>query len=129
MKKSTKDLRKFGITMAVGLGVIAGIVWWREKEAWRLLSGLAGLFLVVSLVAPRLLLPIEWAWMRLAHGLGAVMTVVLVTVTFFIAITPLGLLLRLLGKDLLNIRFDPTRRSYWIPVESDGPHSRPDKPF
>jgi hypothetical protein len=129
MNKSNKELRKFGITMAVALGVIAGIVWWRDKEAWRILLGLAGLFLVAGLALPRVLSPIEWAWMKLAHYLGTVMTVVLVTIAFLVAITPLGLLMRIFGKDLLNLKFDPKQRSYWLPVEAGGPKDRPDKPF
>jgi len=129
MTKSNKELRKFGITMAIAFAVIAGILWWREKEVWQTLAIIAGVFLVGGLIFPKLLFPIEWAWMKLAHYLGVVMTYVLVTLTFYLAITPMGLLIRLFGKDLLSRRFDRQAKSYWIPIEPDGPHSRSDKPY
>jgi hypothetical protein len=44
-------------------------------------------------------------------------------------LTPFGLLLRLMGKDLLDLRVDPDRESYWIPAEPDGPATRPYKPY
>ena len=67
--------------------------------------------------------------MAFARVLGVVMTTVILTLTYFLAITPMGLLVRALGKDLLGMRGDPTVESYWVPVEPDGPASRPDKPY
>jgi hypothetical protein len=67
--------------------------------------------------------------MKIARALGVVMTTIILTLTFFLVMTPMGLLLRLMGKDLLGMRGDPAIASYWTPVEEDGPCSRPDKPY
>ena len=105
-KKTSGELRKFGITMAIAFGVIGGLFYWREVEAWTWLAGIAAAFLIFGLVLPKTLWPIEWAWMKLAHYLSIVMTYVLLTLTFFLVILPMGLLMRILGKDLLSLKFD-----------------------
>lgn len=127
--RSARELRTFGITLAVAFGLIALYLWWRGRPSWTVLATIAAAFLAPALVWPALLRPVEWAWMKGAHFLGAIMTRVLLTLTFYLMITPLGLLLRLFGKDSLMIRRSTSRQSYWIPVEPDGPCSRPDKPY
>lgn len=128
-RKSKKELRKFGITMAIALGIIGCLVLWRSKPAWPYLLGISGVFLIFGLILPRALRPIEWGWMKLAYILGIIVSHILVTLTFFLVITPMGCIIRLIGKDLLNLKFDKKAESYWIPVDPDGPCSRPEKPF
>lgn len=128
-KKSIRELRKFGITMAVPLALLSGLFWWRDSAAWPYLLGLAWLFLLMALIAPQMLSPIEWVWMKFAHYLGIAMTYVVLTLTFYLVVTPMGLLMRLLGKDPMERKFERNRKSYWIPVQPDGPHTRPDKPY
>jgi hypothetical protein len=68
--------------------------------------------------------------MKFAELIGAVMTRVILVVAYYLVITPIGLLLRLLGKDLLDIgTAGGDRDSYWRRVEEDGPATRPDKPY
>jgi hypothetical protein len=114
--------------MAVALTAVALLLWWRARPAWLSVLGVAGLFIILGLVVPRVLAPVEWAWMKLAHYLGVAMTFVLVTLTFFLVITPVGLFIRL-RKDSLGLKFDRRAATYWAPVEKDGPTSRPDKPY
>jgi len=76
-----------------------------------------------------LLSPIEWAWMKLAHVMGFVMTRVILTVTYVLIIVPTGLIFKLMGKDLLDRKLNKNAESYWISAESDGPWTRPDKPY
>ncbi|HEB84284.1 MAG TPA: hypothetical protein ENI92_04705 [Bacteroidetes bacterium] len=128
--KTGKELRKFALTMTVALAVIGGLTSWRGHGPTGLwLFGFSAGFLVLGLLVPRWLAPVEWAWMKLALVLQVVVTHVLLTLTFFLIITPIGLLLRLMGKDLLNLKFDKSQASYWVPVEVDGPCNRPDKPY
>ncbi len=129
-KPSNTDLRKFGAVMAVGFAIIAAITFWRGHEpAWQILAGISGFFLVFGLILPRVLRPIEWVWMKFAHVLGIVMTYVIVTLTFFLVMTPMGLMLRLFGKDLLSLKLNKSAASYWLKVDPEGPSSRPDKPY
>ena len=134
--KSSVELRKFAIVMTVAFGIIGGILWWKSGctltcgySHWKLFAGLSGFFLITGLVYPRILLPIEWAWMKLAHYMSIVMTYIILTLTFFLIITPMGLLLKLMGKDLLSQKFPTKEASYWVKVEEDGPSTRYDKPY
>lgn len=131
--KSPRELRKFGMVMTVPLLLLAGLLYWRkgldEPAAFFAVAGAAAFFLFAGLLVPRLLAPIEWAWMKLALVLSWVMTRVVLTLTFFLMIMPIGLLMRLLGRDPIERRKDPAATTYWVPVEPDGPGTRPWEPF
>lgn len=131
--RDVNDLRKFGRVMAGALAVVTLVVLWRSgwsQTPW--VEGLgitAALFLAFSIVWPNALAPLEWAWMKLTMVLNYVMTRVLLTLVYFLAVTPIGLIFKLLRKDLLGKRFDPKASTYWIPPEEDGPWTRPTKPY
>jgi hypothetical protein len=128
-RKTTKELRRFGLVMTLAFGAITALLVWRGRSSAPYFGALAVLFLVWGLALPRTLAPIERVWMAFSRALSVVMTYVILTVVFFLVITPMGLLLRLMGKDLLQLRFDPAKESYWTPVDPEGPCSRPDKPY
>jgi len=70
---------------------------------------IAGLLLLIGLFVPMLSDGIHRAWMKLSEGLGFVMSRVLLTVIFFLVLTPLGLISRLLGKnDLILTPTEPS---------------------
>jgi hypothetical protein len=127
--KTPRELRTFALIMTGALGLLGVLLLWRGRSAWPYLLGLAALFLILGLAAPTLLRPVERLWMKLAHVLGIVMTFVILTLTFYLVLTPLGLLLRLLGKRPLDLPFEPDRSSYWVPIDPDGPATRPDRPY
>ena len=127
--KSSKELRKFGIVMTVGFGIIGSILLWKSHDTWRYFYGIGGFFLLFGLVFPKVLAPIEWVWMKFAHALGIVMTYILLTVTYFVVITPIGLAMKLFGKDPLHRKFDKSLNTYWVDVDPGGPTSRADKPY
>lgn len=85
--------------------------------------------MLLGLVYPRALRPVEYVWMKLAMVLNYVMTRVILTLAFFLAITPTGLLVRLFKKDLLSLTIDPQQQSYWVRVEPGGSQDRPEKPY
>jgi hypothetical protein len=128
-QSETQRLRRFAIVMAVAFAALGALLLWRGREWGDVFFYVAAFFLLSGLIAPRQLAPIERVWMKLAHLLGTVMTAVILTLTFFLVITPMGIVLRLIGKDLLGMRGDPDIATYWVPVEEDGPCSRPDKPY
>ncbi len=128
--KTEKELRKYGMTMAIAFAVIALLFWFKDHDGnWPILAGLSAFFLVSGMLIPGVLAPVEWLWMRIAHYMGTVVTFILLVLTFFVVITPMGLLMRLLRKDLLGLKLDSSMPSYWIAQEVDGPQSRPEKPF
>lgn len=128
-KKTSKELRKFGLTIGFAFVVFGSLFLWRAKPVWPYLFAIGGFFLVIGLILPRALTPIEWIWMKLAHALGTVMTRILLSLTFYLMITPIGLVMKLFGKDPLNLKFIKNANSFWVPVDPKGPTSRTDKPY
>jgi len=124
-----RRLRNFGITMAAVLTIIASILLWNDKPAFLYLFATSAVFLLSSLLYPKLLKPIESIWMKFASILGYVMTGVILTIVYYLAVTPIGLLRRLFSKDPLGLKIDKSAKSYWRPVDPKGPKSRPYKPY
>ncbi|MCG8557737.1 MAG: SxtJ family membrane protein [Proteobacteria bacterium] len=114
---SRRDLRVFGWMFPVFMGLVAGIVFWRF-EAPRVAMVLAGIGASVGLlyaVAPPLRRPIYLGWIYLTMPIGYTISWTLLTLIYLVVLTPVGLLLRLFGKDPMNRKFDPTAQSYWRP--------------
>jgi len=118
IKSERRDLKKFGITMGVVLGLLGGLFLGRGSNYYVYFFLLAAVFLSLGLAAPVFLKPIHKVWMTLSVLLGWLMTRVILTVLFYLVITPIGLLLRLFGKDFLNLKLDRNRDSYWIPTKT-----------
>lgn len=77
----------------------------------------AAAFLAVTLIAPHLLAPLNRLWFRLGTLLGAVIAPIVMALVYFVAFVPIGLLLRVMGKDLLKTRRQPQLDSYWLERE------------
>ena len=128
--KSKKELRSFGLVMTTAFGIIAGLLYWKGGEtAAYLFAGLAALFLLPALLFPAVLRIPEKLWMKLAYYLSIVSSTILLGITFYLVLTPIGLVMRMFGKDLLALKRKDMGESYWVPVEKEGPASRPFKPF
>ena len=124
-----RELRWFGLLMAAAFATLGTVSLWRGKFFGPYSLGLAAAFLLAGLVLPRLLAPIEKAWKGLATLISVVMTYLVLTVLFFVVITPMGVVMRLCGRDALQLRKAPAQRSFWEPVDRDAPLGRPTKPF
>lgn len=111
---SRPSLRRFGLTVG-GVFLLLGCVsWWRAHEvAPRVLWGLGAPLVSLGLVAPGLLGPVERAWMAMAEVLGRVNARIILTVLFFVVMTPFGLLRRW-RTDPLDRRMHDGRTSNWI---------------
>ena len=73
--------------------------------------------------------PLEKVLATIFRWVTAAITYVVLVLTYYLVVTPTGIVMRLLGKDPLHLKREPNRPSFWVPVEEDGPHSRPDKPY
>ena len=125
--QTDKQLRDFGIVMSLAFTVFAGISFWKWKFVTKLcltMILLATVMLPLALFAPRTLAKPERAWMIFGEKIGNVMTLVIMTLTYVVLVVPIGLFLRLTGKDLLSLKIDKSKKSYWVPVEKDGPGTR-----
>jgi predicted membrane metal-binding protein len=113
--------RSFGLTVAAFLAIVAGLGWWRGGERWPYWLAAAGAFALVALTLPRLLAPLNRVWTRLGLLLFRVVNPIVMFVLYAVTIVPIGLLMRLAGRDPLRLRFDRSAASYWIPREPPGP--------
>lgn len=92
------ELRKFGLTVGLALGVLAGIAGWRgHVTVAAILGSLGGLLIAGGLVAPGVLGPVERAWMGLARAISKVTTPIFLGIVYFVVLMPVGLLRRTLG--------------------------------
>ncbi|OGX12065.1 MAG: hypothetical protein A2351_06680 [Omnitrophica bacterium RIFOXYB12_FULL_50_7] len=113
IESSPKKLREFGLVVGGVLCALGILLWWRGRGTYPYFF-LPGITLVITgAVSPIVLKPLQKIWMTLAILMGWVMTRVLLSILFYLAITPLGLILRLTGKDLLDQKLEPKKQSYW----------------
>ena len=113
-RETRRKLRNFGLTVGIAFGVLAALLFWREKAHYVYFAVISAVFLVFGLLVPVALKPVEKVWMTAANAMGWVMTRVILTVLFFAVFTPIGFLGRLFGKDFLNLKMDPAATTYWI---------------
>jgi len=108
-----RELRKFGITFFVILEVVSVYLWFQQHGIWPWCAGAGVFFLGAGLLIPQLLRPIFNMWMKLAFVLAWINTRLILGVFFYLILTPTGLLMRLFGKELLDVTFDRTCTTYW----------------
>jgi hypothetical protein len=118
LKTDKARLRKFGLTMAAAFAVISLVIFLRGRHSAMPLSAVSLFFLLIGLSFPDWLKYIYIAWMKLAFVLSWVNTRVLLTLVFYLIFSPSGLVMRLLGIDLLKRRLDRSCDSYWVPLEN-----------
>jgi len=128
-KKTVKDLRRFGLAFGAAMTLLGSLLLWRGKAAGPWVLGLAAFAILSGLLAPKLLRPLEMVLAGLLRAVMTVVTYVVLTLAYFLVFTPIGIFMKILGKDLLDRRFPTDEESYWVPVEVDGPATRPDKPY
>ncbi len=111
---SKKEQRNFGIVMAVAITVLGLIRWALHREAPPMnFFYVAGTFLVLGLVVPRVLQPVLIVWLKFALLLNWIMTRVLLTVAFCGMIVPVRVFIHLFGKDPLKRQLDADASTYW----------------
>ena len=88
----------------------------------RIWSGMISLiFLVLGVLNSSILTPLNRIWFKFGIILGRTISPVIMGIIFFLVVTPTGLIMRILGKDILNLRYN-TKKTYWI--EKTGPKSK-----
>ncbi len=112
-----KPIRNFGITFFFVLLFIGIILVYKGRSTGYAVIGIGVLFFVLGMWAPVWLKTFYRAWMGLAAVLGFFMSRLILSVLFYLVVTPIGLTMRLLGKDLLNQRWDRKTSTYWIKRE------------
>ena len=119
IKTDKKDLKSFGVTIGIILLLIAGFLFYKEKESFQIFVYIAGTFIGFGLIIPIILKPIYIVWMVFAVFLGWFMTRVILSLLFYVIITPIGLIMRTFGKDFLDVKKESVQGSYWNKRDSN----------
>jgi hypothetical protein len=111
-----KALRNFGLLMAVVLLLAGGWLWWKSAVTWPWALGAAALLAVISFAAPMSLKPFYRVWMTFAVIMGWVMTRVVLTLVYYLVLTPIGFLGRAFGEQFLQLKLTRSDKttSYWV---------------
>ena len=90
-----------------------------EVRLWSLIISI--IFLILGLLNSKLLTPLNKIWFKFGILLGRIVSPIIMGVIFFLVVTPIALIMRIIGKDLLNLKFNKDK-SYWI--QKTGPKSK-----
>ena len=112
IKTRKEDLKSFGYTMGIILAIVSLALFYYNNYLYQNLTIIAAVFVGLGLVLPLLLKPVYVLWMIFAVIIGWIMTRVILCIVFYIIITPISLITRLLGEDFLNLRKAEVD-SYW----------------
>ncbi len=113
IKSSSKDLRSFGITFSIISLIIASFLYFSNAlELFKIFTYIGLVFIVLGYIIPIALKPLYFVWMIIAIILGWVMTRVILSIVFYLVITPIGIITRILGEDFLSLKNSETK-SYW----------------
>lgn len=118
--KQSSD-RGFGLVFASVFALVAGYSLYVKGFYWPWWMAASATFATVAVAAPSLLSPLNKAWTRFGLLLFTVMNPIVLGIVFFICIVPIGFVLRLMGKDLLSLKWQPEAESYWIVRTPPGP--------
>ena len=113
--------RSFGIVFFVVFLLIAlyPLTYGGEIRIWSLIISI--IFLILGLLDSKILAPLNKIWFKFGILLGKIVSPLIMGIIFFLVVTPIGLIMRLSGKDVLNLKYNKNQ-SYWI--EKNGPKSK-----
>ena len=120
-----KTLRTFGLIGVVGFGLIGAMFFWQiglgklpSAEAARTtafvlwaLGAYCGLF---AAIAPAAVRPVYVVLTLITFPIGFVVSYIVMGIVYYLVLTPVGLIFRLIGRDAMNRRFDPAAETYWV---------------
>ncbi len=110
--------RRFGLTVGLAFAALDALLWWRDKPTLAIIvAALAGFLVLGGLVAPARLEPVERLWMGFARRISKITTPILMGVVYFLVITPIGLVVRLRGRNPLTP--SESRGGFWISRKAD----------
>ena len=113
--------RSFGIVFFIVFLIIAFYPLFYEGSLriWSLIISIT--FLILGLTNSKVLTPLNNIWISFGIILGKVISPLIMGIIFFFVVTPIGVFMRIIGKDLLNLKFTK-QKSYWI--ENNQPKSK-----
>ena len=113
--------RSFGFVFATVFFLIAiyPLINSGEIKYWSIIISI--IFLILGLINSRLLSPLNNLWFKFGIYLGKIISPIIMGIIFFLVVTPIGLIMKILKKDLLNLKYN-SKKTYWI--NKTGPKSK-----
>ncbi len=118
MAVDKKTVRKFGIIFAVILLAIGGWLWYRSHAWWPWFTGAGAAMMVIAVAAANALMPLYKGMTIFSIIIGYFVSRLILTLMFVVFFIPIGLLMRLFGKDLLDKKLNKKATSYWLKKEN-----------
>ena len=113
MKQSHKN-RSFGLLFFI---VFLAFALWpltKRGEVNLYLFSIALIFLALGIFNSKILSPLNKSWIKLGEILGRIIAPIVMAIVYFIILTPISLLVRFIGKDLIGMKFSNDIKSYWV---------------
>ena len=112
IKAGKKELISFGYTIEIILLFVVAILFYYNNLIYQNLAIVALVLIILGAIVPLLLKPIYLTWMIFAVILGWIMTRVILSLVFYLIMTPIGLITRIMGEDFLSLK-NISSNSYW----------------
>ncbi len=113
--------RNFGIVFFIVFLIISLYPMTKNQDIRIWSFAIAFIFLILGILNSKILTPLNKTWFRFGLLLGKIVSPLVMGIIFFLVVTPIGLFMRIVGKDILNLKFNKNE-SYWI--EKTGPKSK-----
>ena len=113
MKQNTQN-RSFGLLFFI---VFLAFALWpltKKGEINLYLISFALIFLILGLLNSKILTPLNRSWIKFGELLGRIIAPIVMGIVYFVILTPISLLVRLFGKDLIGMKFNNNLKTYWI---------------
>jgi len=110
----TKAIRRFGLIVLIFFGCLSALGFCKEKPLPFYLFGILSTIGFGFLIIPNTLRPVYVGWLKIAQLLGRIVTFLILAFTYYLVITPAGLVKRLFGGRPLPVRHDKEALSYWV---------------
>lgn len=116
MKKQS-SIKSFGILFFFVFLIIGfwPLLYDNEVRIWSVIISL--IFLLLGLIKSKILIPLNNYWIKLGEILGKIVAPIVMLIVFLLVVTPMACLVKLFGKDLLNLKFNKKINSYWLSRE------------
>ena len=118
IKSGSKELKEFGVVVGAVFIVLGDLALMRGRTIAPYLLGFGAALFFLGVFRPAVLKPLQKAWMALAVVIGFFMSRLILSLLFYAVITPIGLMMKIFGKDILDERIDMSKASYWHPRPS-----------
>ena len=113
IKETKKDLRKFGLTVGGVLMLIAALLFYFDKSSAPYFGVIGAILLLSGIIISQVLKLPNKIWMGLAIVLGFFMSRLILTILFYLVLTPIALIAKIVGKKFMILKYDRSANTYW----------------